>query len=255
MISEYHVSTQMKNWHSQFWRQGYLVLEDFFDAHLMDRYQRLILEHFGEHQQFLHDDTFLQKAQTEVIPWFPQRQGCTPFNQVEQDRRLRLLTQSLLGAGWQSHYSMVMFSKPGSKGQAWHQDCPPEDPSVFNLNRLVYTMDINAHTGGQVVIRPGTHLQGELTMGALHEDFADQVVLTPHKGTLVLLHGHTWHRITPIGEHFRVSTNYRCAPLGVPEDITDICVYRNMRYQFSSRKVLVDRTDSSTTALRDAQCR
>ena len=32
----------------RFWEQGYLVVEDMFDADLMDRYQALILEHFGE---------------------------------------------------------------------------------------------------------------------------------------------------------------------------------------------------------------
>jgi hypothetical protein len=37
---------------------------------------------------------------------------------------------------------------------------------------------------------------------------------------------------------YRVSTNYRCCPAGTPSDITDIAVYRNMRYQFSSGTVI-----------------
>ncbi|MFQ3192858.1 MAG: ectoine hydroxylase [Paraglaciecola sp.] len=40
---------------------------------------------------------------------------------------------------------------------------------------------------------------------------------------------------------YRVSTNYRCCPAGTPSDITDIAVYRNMRYQFSSGTVIEDR--------------
>ena len=40
---------------------------------------------------------------------------------------------------------------------------------------------------------------------------------------------------------YRVSTNYRCCPAGTPSDITDMAVYRNMRYQFSSGTVIEDR--------------
>jgi hypothetical protein len=67
-------------------------------------------------------------------------------------------------------------------------------------------------------------------------EFDDQVVLRPKKGTLVLLHGHTWHRVLPITGSYRFSTNYRSAPKDTPDDITDICVYRNMRYRFSTAR-------------------
>ncbi len=43
----------------QFWRQGYLVVEDMFDAATMDRYQALILEHFGDAPAFSHNEEFL----------------------------------------------------------------------------------------------------------------------------------------------------------------------------------------------------
>jgi hypothetical protein len=49
---------------------------------------------------------------------------------------------------------MAMFSKQGSKGQAWHQDCAPEDAKKFNMNRLVYSSDITAHIGGQTLVVP-----------------------------------------------------------------------------------------------------
>ena len=39
----------------------------------------------------------------------------------------------------------------------------------------------------------------------------------------------------------RVSSNFRAVPLGVPEDITDICVYRNMRYKFSTEEIIEER--------------
>ena len=66
-------------------------------------------------------------------------------------------------------------------------------------------------------------------------------MLTPRKGTLVLIHGHAWHRVLPIKNQHRVSTNFRAMPADTPDDITDICVYRNMRYQFSSGRVLEER--------------
>ncbi len=39
----------------------------------------------------------------------------------------------------------------------------------------------------------------------------------------------------------RFSSNFRSAPKGRPEDITDICVYRNMRYRFSTSEVIEER--------------
>lgn len=231
---------QYKQLIEQFWHQGYLVLENFFEDELMQTMHLEILAHFGQAPEFQHSEEFLKKSATEVIPWFPQREGNHVFDRVENNADLCQLTSAILGP-WQSQYSMVMFSIKGSKGQAWHQDCPPEQSTQFNLNRLVYTMDINENTGGQVVIRPNTHMNGPLSAGPVNEDFEDQLILSPKRGTLVLLHGHCWHRITPIKGPYRVSTNYRCAPEGVSDDITDICVYRNMRFQFSTNLVLEER--------------
>ena len=134
-----------------------------------------------------------------------------------------------------------MFSKKGTSGQAWHQDCPPDESSKFNLNRLVYTRDISEDIGGRTVVMPGSHRMGELPAGEPHEDLQGQVILKPHKGTLVLLHGHTWHRVLPIRGAFRFSTNYRACPQDTPADITDVCVYRNMRYSFSTNSVVEER--------------
>ena len=44
---------------------------------------------------------------------------------------------------------------------------------------------------------------------------------------------------TPFGCRF--STNYRAMPAGTPDDITDVCVYRNMRYRFSTESVVEER--------------
>ena len=225
-----------------FWRDGYLVVDDVLDQALMDEYQRLIVDHFGESPTFVHNEEFLQKSATDVIPWFPQQDGYGVFDRVEDDPRLQGLTTTILGQGWDALYCMTMFSGKGTQGQAWHQDCSPDDASAFNLNRLIYTEDLSQEVGGQTVVVPGTHRRGELTVGAMDEDFPDQIILTPRKGTLVILHGHTWHRVLPVHGRYRVSTNYRCCPQGTPANITDICVYRNMRYRFETNEVVEDRT-------------
>jgi len=232
-----------------FWQNGYLVLHDFFVPKLMNHPDAAIRQHFGDNPEFWHEEEFLSKAKTEVIPWFPQnpdlqgysKEQAMPFDLLERDERLIRLTEAILGPNWSTLYSMVMYSKQGSSGQAWHQDCPPDDPEKFNMNRLVYTRDLCSDIGGQTVIVPGSHRKGEIPAGEPHEDLEGQVVLSPRKGTLVLLHGHTWHRVLPITGAFRFSTNYRVCPQGTPADITDICVYRNMRYCFASNRVVEER--------------
>jgi len=226
---------------NEFWMQGFLVVEGLFDDALMNRYQALILDHFGESPQYSHNDEFLSKAATEVIPWFPQQEGLASFDTVENDIRLQQLTQAILGDGWQSLYCMTMFSKRGTSGQAWHQDCTPEKPAVFNMNRLIYSEDISSDIGGQIVVVPGSHQRGLLSVGPVDEDFVDQQILTPKKGSLVMLHGHIWHRVLPVHGRYRVSTNYRCSPKGTPANVTDICIYRNMRYRFETNEVLEER--------------
>ncbi len=225
----------------EFWENGFIVLEEFLDKQLMDRLNNLIIQHYGYTPEFLHNDEFLGKAKTEVIPWFPQNEGVKEFDAVDENVSLQALTKSILGDNWQRQYCMVMFSRQGTQGQAWHQDCPPEDAGKFNMNRLVYTMDITPEIGGQTVVVPGTHKKGILPAGDPQADFENQLVLTPKKGTVILLHGHTWHRVLPVKGAYRVSTNYRSAPQGTPEDITDVCVYRNMRYRFSTSELIEER--------------
>ena len=228
-------------WKAQFDRDGYLHLSGFFPESLMDSLDNLIFQHFGERPDYEHDEDFIKGAMTEIVPWFPQREGVQAFDEIENDPRLKAVTQALLGDGWSSQYCMTMFSKAGTAGQAWHQDCPPEDATRFNLNRLVYTQDIVPEIGGQIAVCPGTHKKGPLTVGDPHEEFPDQIVIHPKKGDLIFLHGHCWHRVLPILSKWRSSTNYRAATAGTPDDITDVCVYRNMRYRFSTSEKIEER--------------
>ena len=232
--------TQKEKIAEQFWQEGFVHLPGFFQADLMDSLNSLIEEHFGSDPTFSHTEEFVEKSATEVVPWFPQREGEHRFDVIETNPVFSGLTEAILGADWETQYCMVMFSKKGTKGQAWHQDCPPEGP-FFNLNRLIYTTDLRPEIGGQVAVMPRSHKMGALTVGDPHADMSGQVVLTPKKGDLLFLHGHCWHKILPIKEKYRFSTNFRSAGAGAPEDLTDICVYRNMRFRFSTAEVIEER--------------
>lgn len=229
---------------SEFWENGFLLIENFFESELMDEYNALILDHFGLHPEYEHDPEFLSRSEAEVIPWFPQRDGESAFDLVNQNPELQEITNSILGPGWRALYNMVMFSKQGSKGQPWHQDCPPENHEHFNLNRLIYSMDITHAMGGQIVAVKGSHKKGEVPASAQDQNFKDELTLSPTKGSLLLLHGHVWHKVLPVTGQYRASINYRSVPLGTPEDVTDICVYRDMRYRFSTAEVVLDRLNS-----------
>lgn len=234
----------------KFWDEGYLAIEAFFPPLLMDTIDEAIAAYFGGEPDYRHEEEFLSRSKTEVIPWFPQNPGfddysratAEPFDELEAAAGLPELTEAILGGGWSALYSMVMFSRKGSVGQAWHQDCPPEDGARFNLNRLVYTRELSLDEGGQVVVVPGSHRAGVLPAGEPHEDLGNQVVINPGKGMLVILHGHTWHRVLPVNGDCRFSINYRACPEGTPDNITDVCVYRNMRYRFSSAEVIEERS-------------
>ena len=41
-----------------------------------------ILEHFGDDPEFQHNEEFLKKSSTDVIPWFPQMEGNKQFDIV-----------------------------------------------------------------------------------------------------------------------------------------------------------------------------
>lgn len=230
-----------KNYAAQFWKEGYLILENFFTENIMDDANEKILYHFGTNPKWEHTDEFITKSAVEVVPWFPYREGNTDLDMIDKNEKMNAITAAILKDGWDNLYCMAMFSKQGSKGQAWHQDCPPENKLMYNLNRLVYTHDITTASGGELVIYPETHKAGELPAGVPDADIDGQVVYAPKKGTLIFLHGHCWHRVLPVKSAYRISTNLRAVPSGVPQDITDVCVYRNMRYKFSTSEIIETR--------------
>ena len=230
---------------AKFEEYGFVHLPEFFAPELMDRIQAVAMAHFGTRPDWAHNDEFITKSKAEIVPWFPQREGgpavTALFDEVDAYPGLSEVTGQLLGPGWQNLYSMAMFSKAGTVGQAWHQDCPPEETKTFNLNRLTYSAPIRSEIGGEVVIMPGSHRLGAIPVGNPQEELPGQRVLCPGKGDLLLLHGHCWHKVMPVHGGSRLSLNHRAAPAGTPADVTDVCVYRNMRYRFSTSEVVEDR--------------
>lgn len=224
-----------------FHKNGYVYIEKFFNAALMNDYQDEICNHFKENNNYKHDESFIEKSKTDVVPWFPQIEGRKKFNVLEKNKKLCDLTEEVLGSGWKSLYCMVMYSNKSSNGQAWHQDCSPNDDGIFNLNRLVYSMDINNSTGGEICVIPGSHKKGMIPRGSATDEIVGSVTISPLKGSLLLLHGHTWHKVLPILDNVRVSTNYRCVPKNTPNNVTDVAVYRNMLFRFSDGKILTNR--------------
>ena len=101
---------------TRFWTEGYVVIEDFFAPALMDELHELILAHFGGKFDSCLNDEFSTKAKTQIVPWFPQREGVSRFDVIDDDARLAALTAAILGAGWHSQYCMVMYSAQGTNG-------------------------------------------------------------------------------------------------------------------------------------------
>jgi ectoine hydroxylase len=240
MISKKKTIMDYNKLKEDFWEKGFIIIENFFDEDLMNDYHKIIVEHYGLNPNWQHTDEFVKKSAVEVIPWFPYRENKPYFDGIDCDKNFNEITTILIGEKWKNLYCMMMFSSAGSKGQAWHQDCPPENNSQYNLNRLVYTKDITDDTGGEIVIMPKSHKAGALPAGIPHEDLNGQLVFKPKKGTVIFLHGHCFHRVMPVKQD-RISSNFRAVPNGTADDITDICVYRNMRYKFSTSEIIEER--------------
>lgn len=229
----------------QFEVTGFVHLPGFFAPDLMDEVAKACLGHFGSDPEWQHNNEFIDKSKAEIVPWFPQREAPSKiaalFDLVDDFPNFAEITEALIGEGWKNLYSMAMFSKQGTVGQAWHQDCPSELAPHHNLNRLIYPVAIDPKIGGEVVVVPGSHKFGEVPVGEPNGELDGQIVLRPGSGDLLFLHGHCWHKVMPVHGGDRFSLNHRAAPKGTQDDITDVCVYRNMRYRFSTSEVVEER--------------
>lgn len=232
------VSNSFEELRSRFEEHGVLVFEGYLSGERLERlndaiaghYNPIVRERFGVDAISEAGATF----ECEVLSWDPLTEGSDAFAALHADDSLDELTTAVLGEGYTAPRSLVMWSVGGGKGQAWHQDCPSDDPASYNINRLFYMQD-TAVEDGAIVVVPGSHRMGRIPRGGSQDPIDGEVVLTPKAGTLVLLHGHVYHRVTPnVSKRPRVSVNFRAYPAGVSADVNRIGVYRNGAYDFKA---------------------
>ena len=233
------VATSADSRRRKFAEHGVVVVPGFLDREQVALLNREIDAHYGPLVRERFGIEAVSQAAIEmdcdVIAWDPLGEEVEPFQVLAADPRLATLTRELIGE-FSAPGSLAMWSVGGGKGQAWHQDCPPDDPSQFNLNRLFYLQDTEVDDGAVVVV-PGSHRMGRISPGAPQAPIPGEVMLTPRAGTLVLLHGHLYHRVTPnVSLRPRASVNLRAYPADVPREITRIGLYRNAAYDFLAGK-------------------
>lgn len=228
-----------------FERDGIIVLPDFLDLNNCQKINDQIEKHYEKRLRELDGRSTrpanFEKYGIDVIGWHPLRENNAVFAELRDDARLKQVTEACLGEGFTVSLPeetepacLVMMSKSGGNGQTWHQDCPPENAGQFNVNRLFYTRDITIEDGAVVVV-PGSHRMGRIPPGDGHESMEGERVLTPKAGTLILLSGHVYHRVTPnVSGKPRVSVNYRAYGKGVSRHICQVVVYRNGAYDLKT---------------------
>lgn len=217
----------------QFQQDGYAVVPNFLSPEACQNINVALQEHF-QTEQTTKASTTDTRFGCDILCWNPVQEGHELFTKLMGDQGLANYTEALLGPGYQhgAAHTLVMASLLGGVGQAWHQDCPATNPEHYNLNRLLYTTDITAEDGAVVVV-PGSHLRGRIPCGSDQETMPGEVMLTPAAGTLVLVHGHCFHRVTPnTSGRPRISINFRAMPATSPADVCRVGVYRNVEVDF-----------------------
>ncbi|QYY35276.1 phytanoyl-CoA dioxygenase family protein [Ruficoccus sp. ZRK36] len=226
-------SEELSNFFNEF---GYLIFPEFLKAEHLEAINKELDEHFKpfwEHAlEEARGSNSRKTFECDVIPWHPLDDDNQIFIDLLQNAELNKITREVLGDGFIAKACLVMYAVGGGKGQAWHQDCPDEVKDAFNLNRLIYTQDVR-HEDGALVFVPGSHKMGRIPPGEAQAPIGGEVALCPKAGTLALLHGHVYHRVTHnLNQKPRTSVNYRAYPKGIDPSVNCIGVYRNGSVNF-----------------------
>ena len=207
---------------------GFVHLPQFLDADLLQELNGDIDAHYGSIDERAHEDAaYMQHFACDVIPWDPLGAGIASFEHLASLPRLATLTAACIGQDFRCFNSLVMYSKRGGRGQAWHQDSMPGTGLGFNLNRLCYARSVEKDDGALVVV-PGSHRAGRISLGPHQASMPNELVIYPQAGDVLLVHGWCFHRVLPNNSgRSRVSINLRAYPAGVDRSVCATGVYRN----------------------------
>lgn len=221
----------------QFERDGVVVLEGFFSRDELREVNALLDEHWRVHSPAARDNRpGFEQYKCEVLAWDPVAQNVEAFRALRDHPGLADASRQIMGGAFNHLASLVMFTLPGGVGQAWHQDCRGGDPGAYNVNRLIYTRDVDERSG-MVVCVPGSHRLGDIPPGDAQGEMPGELRLCPSAGTVVFLHGRCFHRVTPNRtDQPRISVNMRVTPPGAGAEVTRFGVYRNGVYDFVEQK-------------------
>ena len=163
----------------QYWRDGYTVVRNFFDAdeiaELSVAIDQLYAEGVAHGRSFRHGNLFYNVADAlggtlvRMVQWPSYHQPV--LNRVRLDARFAELLEPLIGWNIKQIINQVHWKAPGALGDfAWHQDSKSRRPAQAfrNLGTSYVQTGLaidphNPESGGLRFIR-GSHSRGDLRM-------------------------------------------------------------------------------------------
>jgi ectoine hydroxylase len=220
-----------------FHKTGAAILPSFFSADELAPIIAAVDEHWKQSDKnaVVHKD--FERFETYPMSWNPVTEKHPAFLSLLNHPDLDAATRAVLGSDYVQEVDLVMYTAKGM-GQAWHQDCPPENLKKFTVNRLIYVRDVDPAAGALVYV-PGSHLMGRIPAGGNQDPIAGEMHVTPKAGTLAFLNSLCFHRVTANQlDTPRVSINFRVRPPGVEAGYDKVAAFRGGEYDFAKQKAL-----------------
>ncbi len=165
---------------TQYWRDGYAVVRDFFSAdevaEIAAAIDQLYAEGLAHGRSFRHGNLFYNVARNaggeplvRMVQWPSYHQRL--LDRVRLDRRFGELLEPLIGNDLKQIINQVHWKAPGSLGDfAWHQDSRSRRPArAFRNLGTAYVqtglaVDPHGPDSGGMRFIPRSHLRGDLGM-------------------------------------------------------------------------------------------